>query len=62
MSTVPEVISAVHCGIKVLGISVISNLGTGLTDEEQSHDDVLKNVGQASEKLADLIQHYLEEY
>ena len=62
MSTVPEVISAVHCGMKVLGISVISNLGTGLTDEEQSHDDVLKNVGKASEKLADLIQHYLEEY
>ena len=30
MSTVPEVIAGVHKGLKILGISVISNLGTGL--------------------------------
>lgn len=60
MSTVSEVISAVHKGIKVLGISVISNLCTGLTDKQQNHEDVLKQVEKSSIKLGMLIQKYLE--
>lgn len=62
MSTVPEVISAVHSGLKVLGVSVISNLGTGISEEEQSHDDVLQKVEQSGKKLAVLIQKFLEIY
>ena len=62
MSTVAEVISAVHAGIKVLGISVISNLGTGIAGGEQSHEDVLQRVEQSGKKLAVLIQKYLEQY
>ena len=50
MSTVPEVISAVHKGIKVLAFSVISNLGTGLTAEVQNHQDVLAQVEKSSKK------------
>ena len=61
MSTVPEVISAVHCGIKVLGISVITNLGTGLRDGSQSHQETLAEADKASQNLQMLIKQYLKE-
>lgn len=60
MSTVPEVICAVHQGLNVLGISVVSNLCTGLSEHKPNHQDVLKVVGEATVKLASLIQLYLE--
>ena len=46
--------------MKVLGVSVISNLCTGLTDKEQNHDDVLQQVQKSSVKLGILIQKFLE--
>ncbi len=61
MSTVPEVISAVHKGMKVLAFSVISNMGTGLTDVIQSHTDVLAQGAKSSAELGKLIQAYLEQ-
>ncbi len=61
MSTVPEVIAASYLGIKVLGISVISNLGTGLTDEIQSHEDVMITVAESIESMSLLIKDFLEE-
>ena len=61
MSTVPEAISAVYLGIKVLGISVISNLGTGLTDAVQTHEDVIITVAESIEKMGTLIEKFLEE-
>lgn len=60
MSTVPEVISAVHLDLKVMGISVISNLATGLDSNKPSHEDVLKQVGKASKRLSLLITKFLE--
>jgi purine-nucleoside phosphorylase len=61
MSTVPEVISAMRSGIKVLGISVISNLGTGLTDKVQHHEDVMVTVAESLESLIVLLHKFLEE-
>lgn len=60
MSTVPEVICAVHQGLNVLGISVVSNLCTGLSEHKPNHQDVLKVVGEATKQLGHLIQLYLE--
>ncbi|MBR1825185.1 MAG: purine-nucleoside phosphorylase [Alphaproteobacteria bacterium] len=60
MSTVPEVISAVHLRLKVAGISVISNLCTGLSPHKPNHEDVLHQVGIAAEKLSFLITEFLE--
>ncbi|MBR2033565.1 MAG: purine-nucleoside phosphorylase, partial [Alphaproteobacteria bacterium] len=61
MSTVPEVMSAVYAGMKVLGVSVITNLGTGLKTSVQSHTETLEQAQKATQKLADLLRAYMEE-
>ena len=61
MSTVPEVITAVYCNMEVIGISVISNLGAGLSNENLQHDDVLTTVADAGHKLSILLQRFFEE-
>ena len=61
MSTVPEVISAVYAGMKVLGVSVITNLGTGLHNTQQSHNETLAQAALAAGKLQKLLELYLEE-
>ncbi len=62
MSTVPEVVCAVHAGIKVLGISVITNLGTGLKNSAQSHSETILQASKASAALTTLIKNYLGKY
>ena len=47
MSTVPEVIVANHCGIKVFGISVITDLGVEGKIVEVTHEDVQKAADEA---------------
>ncbi len=61
MSTVPEVLAAVHCGLKVIGISVITNFGTGLKKEAQSHEETLSQADEAAIRLELLVQKTLEE-
>lgn len=61
MSTVPEVLSAAYCGMKVLGFSVITNLGTGLQDKTQSHEETLLQANDAATRLTELLKHYLSE-
>lgn len=42
MSTVPETIVARHCGMKVLGISCITNMAAGMLDQPLSHEEVME--------------------
>jgi purine-nucleoside phosphorylase len=44
MSTVPEVIIARHSGLKVLGISCISNMAAGILDQPLTHDEVMETT------------------
>jgi len=55
MSTVAEVIVAVHCGLKVQGISVISNLGSGISTEPLSHDEVKETADSVFPNLCKLL-------
>ena len=42
MSTVPEVIVAGHMGLRVLGISCVTNMAAGILDQKISHQEVLE--------------------
>ena len=61
MSTVPEVLAAVHCGIKVLAISALTNFGTGIQATPLSHEETLSGAAKASGSLTDLIINYIKE-
>ncbi len=56
MSTVPEVIVARHCGIRVFGISVITDLGGFDVPVEVSHDDVQEAANKAQPIMTSLIR------
>ncbi len=60
MSTIPEVIVARHCAMKVGVISVVTNMAAGMSDEKITHEAALKMGKTASEKLIALISAYLE--
>lgn len=59
MSTVPEVIAARALGMRVLGISLISNAAAGLTGEPLTHDEVIEAGQEASARFAGLIRGIL---
>ncbi|MGQ9615662.1 MAG: purine-nucleoside phosphorylase [Spirochaetota bacterium] len=60
MSTVPEVIVCAQLGIRVVGLSVISNLATGLKRGRLSHSEVLSITGSSSRRLSILIKDIVE--
>lgn len=59
MSTVFETIAARACGMKVLGISMISNAAAGVLDEPVSIDDVYVASQKAAKKLEQLIVAFI---
>ncbi len=60
MSCVPEVVSARHCGLKVAGVSVITNLAEGLSPFALSHEQTLKYAAIGAKDLVALIPAFLE--
>jgi purine-nucleoside phosphorylase len=60
MSTVPEVIAARHCGMEILGFSLISNLAAGMLDQPLSEEEVLEAAAAAKERFSALILGCLE--
>jgi len=55
MSTVPEAIVANYCGIKVLGISCISNAASSSDGTALSHEEVITTTNKAKSKFKNLI-------
>lgn len=46
MSTVPEAIAASHCGLPVLGLSLITNMAAGMAGKRLSGDEVIEIANQ----------------
>ena len=59
MSTVPEVIVANHEGIKVLGISCITNMAAGILDQPLNHEEVVETSMKVKDKFEKLIVEIL---
>lgn len=59
MSTVPEVLIANHCGMKVAVIATITNYATGLSQTSHSHDAVVAMANQAAKKLNLLVKRFV---
>ncbi|MBX2860959.1 MAG: purine-nucleoside phosphorylase [Vampirovibrio sp.] len=60
MSTVPEVIAANHMGMKVLGISCISNLAAGLSSQTLNHQEVLDTGKRVEADFSQLLSGILQ--
>lgn len=60
MSTVPEVIVACHCGIKVFGISVITDLGGFDVPVQVSHEEVQKAANAAQPIMTDIMREMIK--
>ncbi|MDR1892382.1 MAG: purine-nucleoside phosphorylase [Oscillospiraceae bacterium] len=56
MSTVPEAVAAAQCGIRLLGISVITNMAAGILPERLSGNEVIGAAAEATGRFTALLQ------
>ncbi|MRX74296.1 purine-nucleoside phosphorylase [Bacillus lacus] len=61
MSTAPEVIVARHSGLRVLGISCISNMAAGILDQPLSHDEVIETTEKVKSNFLNLVKQIVED-
>ena len=55
MSTAPEVITAGHCGMRVLGFTLLSNMAAGILDQPLSEQEVLDAAAACRDKFSRLV-------
>lgn len=55
MSTIPEVIAANHMGVRVLGLSSVTNMAAGISKQKINHEEVL----EAGERMAGQLTRFL---
>jgi purine-nucleoside phosphorylase len=59
MSTVPEAIVARHMGLEVLGISCITNMAAGLSDQPINHEEVMATGDRVRETFTELLRRVI---
>lgn len=62
MSTVPEAIAANHLGLKVCGISCITNMGAGILDQTLKHEDIKHEAAKAMNHFTALLNNSIEKF
>ena len=60
MSTAPEVITASHCGMEVLGFTLVSNMAAGILPQPLTEEEVLEAAADARGKFSKLVLACLE--
>ena len=60
MSTVLECIAARHCGLEVLGVSLVTNVAAGMADEGPSHQEVLDAGAAAGGRVGRLLRGVID--
>ena len=61
MSTVPEAIVAAHCGMRVLGFTLCTNMAAGVLDQPLSGEEVLSAAEEARPRFGALVRACLEQ-
>ena len=61
MSTVPETIVANYCGIKVLGISCLTNYATGVSETPLNHREVIDTANKVKDNFKNLLSEIIKE-
>jgi len=61
MSTACEAVAANHMGMKIVGISCISNLACGISPQPLSHEEVQKSADEAAPKFQALVTRMIKE-
>ena len=62
MSTIPDIVTAHHCGMKTAAVSVVTNLAAGLSPEPLSHEVTLRGAKLGAEKLQQLVLQFIQDY
>ena len=61
MSTVPETIVARHSGLKVLGVSCITNMAAGILDQPLNHQEVMETADRVKNTFRSLLDKVITE-
>lgn len=62
MSTVPEVIAARHMGMRILGISCITNMAAGILDQPLNHEEVMETGKMVEQKFSSLVEDIVKNW
>lgn len=62
MSTVPEVIAANHAGVKVLGISCVTNYAAGISPTKLDHSEVKDVANKVMQTFGDLVSNIVKSF